>query len=85
MSDITTETDRDDDDDVIVTGAKQIAREIFGGRVSARQVYRMAEPGRGWPIFRDRRQLHAREKPMRREVARREREAAQQRAHEPTT
>jgi hypothetical protein len=77
MSDLHAEiSDTEDDDTVIVSGAEDIARVCFQGRVSPRQVYRMAEPGRGWPIWRDRRQLHATPGGIRREIRRRNEDAA---------
>jgi hypothetical protein len=53
-------------------GAENIARNIFRGRVTARQVYRMAEPARGWPFFYLLGKLSLRPSAFRAETARRE-------------
>ena len=38
-------------DDLFV-GAQAISTAIFGGRLSARQIYRLASEETGWPFFR---------------------------------
>jgi hypothetical protein len=53
-------------------GAEDIAQNIFWGRVTARQVYRMAQPEQGWPFFYIQGKLAARPSSMRAEMARRE-------------
>ena len=53
-------------------GAANIARNIFGGRVTERQVYRMAHPQQGWPFFRVQGKLALRPSAARSEMARRE-------------
>jgi hypothetical protein len=58
-------------------GAEAIAQNIFKGKVTGRQVYRMV--GQGWPIFRLQNKLAARPSAMRAEMARREAEAIQRR------
>jgi hypothetical protein len=60
------------DADEICIGAEAIARDIFKGKLTPRQVYRLAEEG-GWPIFRLRGKLAARPPAVRAEVIRRER------------
>lgn len=60
------------DGDELVIGAAAIAREVFGGSVKPRQVYRMAETDKDWPIFRVLNKLACRRGPMRAEIARRE-------------
>jgi hypothetical protein len=62
-----------DQQNEIEIGAEAIAKSVFGGKISSRQVYRMAEEG-GWPIFRVRGKLAARPVAMRAEIERRERE-----------
>jgi hypothetical protein len=51
-------------------GAETIAQNIFDGKLTPRQVYRLA----GWPIFRIQGKLAARPSTMRAEMARREAE-----------
>jgi len=57
--------------DDLEVGAEAIAQNIFRGKVNPRQVYRMAEPGNGWPIFRLQGKLAAWHGAMRAEMARR--------------
>jgi hypothetical protein len=59
-------------------GAEAIAQNIFQGKVSSRQVYRMAE--QGWPVFRIQNKLAARPSAVRAEMARREALAVEQSA-----
>jgi hypothetical protein len=52
------------DGDELVIGAAAIAREVFGGSVKPRQVYRMAETDKDWPIFRVLNKLACRRGPI---------------------
>jgi hypothetical protein len=45
-------------DDDIVIGAEAIAREVFGNRLNARQIYRLPEENPPWPIVRVRGKTH---------------------------
>ena len=66
-------------DDDIVIGAEAIAREVFGNRLNARQIYRLPEDNPPWPIVRVRGKLMCRRSTMRAHVARLEAEAADRR------
>ena len=66
-------------DDDIVIGAEAIAREVFGNRLNARQIYRLPEENPPWPIVRVRGKLMCRRSTMRAHVARLEAEAADRR------
>ena len=72
MADLSQSNDTD-----LAIGAEAIARHCFDGKVSARQVYRMAE--QGWPIFYILGKLAARPSAIRREMARREEHAVNSR------
>jgi hypothetical protein len=61
-------------DDKLCLGAEAIAREIFNGALSPKQIYRLADKG-GWPIFKVQGKLAARPAACRREICRREAEA----------
>ena len=66
-------------DDDIVIGAEAIAREVFGSRLNARQIYRLPEDNPPWPIVKVRGKLMCRRSTMRAHVARLEAEAAHRR------
>jgi len=53
-------------------GAENIARNVFKKRITARQVYRMARPEKGWPFFYIQGKLSLRPSAFRAEAARRE-------------
>jgi hypothetical protein len=62
----------EDDADELVVGAEAIAREVFGGKVKTRQVYRLFETDKDWPVFKMLDKYACRRGPMREEIARRE-------------
>jgi hypothetical protein len=62
-------------------GAEAIARNIFDGKLTARQVYRLA--AQDWPIFRIQGKLAARPSAMAAEMTRREAEALQRAKERP--
>jgi hypothetical protein len=54
----------------LAVGAEAIAQDCFNGKLTPRQVYRLAE--RGWPIFRIQGKLAARPSAIQAEMTRRE-------------
>jgi len=65
--------DMNDNDDLLIIGAGNIATKVFDDQLSDDQVYRL--PQDGWPIFKIRGKLACRPAAMRAEIARRETEA----------
>jgi len=59
-------------DEELIIGARNISEQVFQGRISPRQVYRLASTDPGWPIFLLLGKLACRPGPMRAEIARRE-------------
>jgi hypothetical protein len=59
-------------EDELVIGARAIAEEVFGGRLSRRQVYRLLETDPTWPAFKLAGKWAARPGAMRAEIRRRE-------------
>ena len=61
------------DDDELVIGAEEIAKEIFGGRLNPRQIYRLLEnEPEPWGAFKILNKWCGRRGRMRAELARRE-------------
>jgi hypothetical protein len=60
----------------IALGAVAISDRCFAGTVSPAMIYKIARPGKGWPVFRINGKLAARPEAIREEIERREARAA---------